>query len=174
MTALPATSDNTAPRSTGATPPDRVCARLSEILREGADVHRTLAAQALGAIGRRDAVPALLDALLDEDADVRVDAAAALGSVGDPSTAPKLMDNLIGDPCAEVKMAAMDALIAMRHEAIVPWLIRLLKGRDEEMAWDEDEIYQDGWDDWVDMQVKAIEGLAAFGISDAVPDVIEA
>jgi HEAT repeat protein len=68
----------------------------------------------------------------------------------------------------------MDALNAMRHEAIVPWLIRLLKGRDEEMAWDEDEIYQDGWDDWVDMQVKAIEGLAAFGVTDAVPDVTEA
>jgi HEAT repeat protein len=155
-------------------PPDRVCARLSEILRDGADVHRTLAAQALGAIGRRDAVPALLDALLDEDTDVRVDAAAALGSIGAPSTAPKLMENLIGDPCTEVKMAAMDALVAMRHEAIVPWLVRLLKGRDEEMAWDEDDIYQDGWDDWVDMQVKAIEGLAAFGVSDAVPDVIEA
>jgi HEAT repeat protein len=62
----------------------------------------------------------------------------------------------------------------MRHEAIVPWLIRLLKGRDEEMAWDEDAIYQDGWDDWIDMQVTAIEGLAAFGVSDAVPDVIEA
>ena len=174
MTAMPASSDNATPRNTGETPPDRICARLSEILREGVDIHRTLAAQALGAIGRRDGVPALLDALLDEDPDVRVDAATALGLVGDPSTAPKLMDNLIGDPDTEVKLAVLDALVAMRHEAIIPWLIRLLKGRDEEMAWDEDAIYQDGWDDWVDMQVKAIEGLAAFGVSKAVPDVIEA
>jgi HEAT repeat protein len=174
MTALPVSSDNVTPESTGTMPPDRVCARLSEILREGADVHRTLAAQALGAIGRSDAVPALLDALLDEDTDVRVDAATALGLIGDASAAPKLMENLIGDPCAEVKLAALDVLIALRHEPVIPWLVRLLKGRDEAMAWDEDEIYQDGWDDWVDMQVKAIEGLAAFGVSDAVPNVIEA
>ena len=174
MTAMPATSDKTASDSTNTPPSDRVCARLSEILRDGADVHRTVAAQALGTIGRLDAVPALLDALLDEDSDVRVDAATALGRIGDPSTAAKLMDNLIGDPCAEVKIAALDALIAMRHEAVVPWLVRLLKGRDEEMAWDEDEIYQDGWDDWIDIQVKAIEGLAAFGVADAVPDVVAA
>ncbi|MBE9555590.1 MAG: HEAT repeat domain-containing protein [Proteobacteria bacterium] len=174
MTVLAANSDNATPRNTGATPPNRVSARLSEILREGVDIHRTLAAQALGAIGRRDGVPALLDALLDEDPDVRVDAATALGLVSDPSTAPKLMDNLIGDPDTGVKLAVLDALVAMRHEAVVPWLIRLLKGRDEEMAWDEDAIYQDGWDDWVDMQVKAITGLAAFGVSKAVPDVIEA
>jgi HEAT repeat protein len=112
--------------------------------------------------------------LLDEDPDVRVDAVTSLGLIGDFSAAPQLMENLIGDPCAEVKLAAMEALIAMRHEPVVPWLIRLLKGRDEAMTWDEDEIYQDGWDDWVDMQVKAIEGLAAFGVSDAVPDVLEA
>ncbi|MHA1109189.1 MAG: HEAT repeat domain-containing protein, partial [Alphaproteobacteria bacterium] len=31
-----------------------------------------------------------------------------------------------------------------------------------------------GWDDWIDMQVMAIEGLASFGVSDAVPNVIEA
>lgn len=56
MTAVPAASDNATPRNTGETPPDRICARLSEILREGVDIHRTLAAQALGAIGRRDEI----------------------------------------------------------------------------------------------------------------------
>lgn len=174
MTAIPATSDAPTPEDRSIAPRDRVCARLCDILRNGADVHRTVAAQALGTIGRPDGVPALLDALLDEDPDVRVDAAAALGRIGDPAAAPKLMDNLLGDPCAEVKLAAIDGLIAMRHEPLVPWLIRLLKGRDEEIAWDEDEIYQDGWDDWIDIQVKAIDGLARFGAAQAVPDIVEA
>ena len=174
MTAIPAASDAPTLEDRSIAPKDGVCARLCEILRNGADVHRTVAAQALGTIGRPDGVPALLDALLDEDPDVRVDAADALGRVGDPAAAPKLMDNLLGDPCAEVKLAAIDALIAMRHKPLVPWLIRLLKGRDEEVAWDEDEIYQDGWDGWIDIQVKAIDGLARFGETQAVPDIVEA
>ena len=128
---MPAASDNVTPVSTGKMPPDRVCARLSEILREGADVHRTLAAQALGAIGRRDAVPALLDALLDEDPDVRVDAATALGLVADPSTAPKLMENLIGDPCAEVKLAAMDALVALGRPRSIQLAVLVDRGHRE-------------------------------------------
>ncbi len=153
---------------------DRICARLSEILRGGADVHRTVAAQSLGTIGTPECVPALLDALLDEDPDVRVDAATALGRIGDPDTAPRLMENLLGDSCAEVKLAAIDALVAMRYEPLVPWLVRLLKGRDQDIAWDEDEIYHDGWDDWVDIQVKAIAGLAQLGAAEAVPDIVEA
>ena len=174
MTAVPATSDASMPNDTGVAPQDRVCARLSKILADGADVHRTVSAQALGVIGRPDCVPALLEALLDEDPDVRVDAATALGRIGDPAAAPRLMDNLLGDPCSEVKLAAIDALVAMQYGPVVPWLVRLLKGRDEEIAWDEDEIYRDGWDDWIDIQVRAVNGLARFGAAQAVPDIVEA
>ena len=48
------------------------------MLREGIDIHRCEAAQALGRIDRPAAARALVDALLDEDEDVRTDAADSL------------------------------------------------------------------------------------------------
>jgi HEAT repeat protein len=84
------------------------------------------------------------------------------------------LENLLGDPCAGVKLNAIDALVRLRDHEVVPWLRRLLKGRDEDIAWDETAFYQDEWDDWADIQVKAIEALAQFGIEDAVADIVEA
>ncbi len=48
---------------------------LSSILRDGVDIHRCAAAQALGAIGNTASVDILIEALLDEDEDVRPAAA---------------------------------------------------------------------------------------------------
>ena len=50
---------------------DKVCEALSHVLNEGVDIHRCLAAQALGHIDSPVAVRALIPALLDEDEDVR-------------------------------------------------------------------------------------------------------
>jgi HEAT repeat protein len=159
--------DRTAPRQ-------EICAHLCNILRDGVDVHRVAAARALGRIADREAVGALVSALLDEDPDVRTDAAAALGGIGDPGAAPKLLENLLGDPCTDVKLAALDSLISLRSESVVPWLVRLVRGRDEEIVWDDSDILESGWDDWTDMQVKAIEGLAEFGAIESVPEIIAA
>jgi HEAT repeat protein len=53
---------------------------------------RRASAVALGQIGSRDAVPALVEALSDERApsDVRRESARALGLIGDPSAVPAL------------------------------------------------------------------------------------
>jgi len=153
---------------------DRVCQSLCDLLSNGLDIHRTIAAQALGHMGYNEAVPELVAALLDEDGDVRTDAAAALSELGDPRAAEQLMENLLGDPCPEVKLAAIDALTNFKHQEVVPWLRRMLKGRDEEIVWDEEEFYETGWDDWVDIQVKAISALAKFGDKGAVADIVEA
>jgi len=149
--------------------------RLTEILSDGIDVHRCAAARALGNMGLPESTGPLVKALLDEDPDVRVDAATALGELNDPETAEKLMENLIGDPEADVKRAAIKALIAMRHEPVLPWLRKLAVSRcEEEVAWDGDEFYASGWDDWVDIQMSAIEGLAVFAPEDAVPEIVGA
>lgn len=155
---------------------NRLCASLSSILRDGIDTHRCLAAQALGRIHplQPETVDALIDALIDEDEDVRADAAAALTRLGDPKSGPQLFDNLIGDPNAEVKGSALDVLIRMRHPDIVAWLRRLLKGRDPEIVWDDDAFYAEGWDDWTDIQLRALKGLATLGVQDAVPDIAAA
>ena len=145
----------------------RVCASLSRVAREGVDVHRDLAIKALGRIGDRAAVPALIEALRDPDEDVRTDAAEALSALADPRAAGPLMESLLGDPCDDVKLNAIAALARLRDPKLTPWLIRLLKGRDEELVWDETEFHETGWDDWTDIQIKAIEALGELGAIEA-------
>lgn len=153
---------------------DAVLLKLTELLRGGVDVHRCAAASALGCIGDPRSVEVLVEALLDEDPDVRTDAAAALAERPDPRAADQLMENLVGDPCAEVKLSAIKTLTELRHQPVVPWLRRIVLDRDPEIAWDDDEFYGGGWDDWVDVQVQAIKSLAEFGDSDAVDDIVSA
>jgi len=153
---------------------DPVCQALSQILENGLDIHRTLAATALGRIGYGEAVPVLIKALLDEDSDVRTDAAAALLKINDPVAAEPLMDNLLGDPCPEVKITAIEALSGWGYKPVIPVLRELLHGRSEDIVWDEEEFYQTGWDDWLDIQIKVIEALARLGDEDSVPDIVKA
>ncbi len=148
--------------------------RLSGILRDGVDIHRCAAATALGKINQPDAVGPLIEALRDEDEDVRTDVSAALLKIQDPRAATQLLENLIGDPCGEVKVAAIETLTQMKHDPVVPWLRKIVLNRDPEIVWDDDGYHADGWDDWDDLQVKAIDALAAFGCEDAVPDIVTA
>ncbi len=153
---------------------EAVCQELAGILGDGADVHRCLAAQALGRVGGVVAVQPLIAALLDEDEDVRTDAAEALAGLADPQAGEQLLENLLGDPCAEVKLAAIDGLGKIQDGQVIPWLRRLVKGRDGEIVWDEDEFYASGWDDWVDIQIRAVNALADLNAAEAVPDIVAA
>ncbi len=149
--------------------------KLVEILKDGIDVHRCAAARALGQVSQSDTTAALVAALMDEDPDVRVDAATALGQVKDPKTARKLMDNLIGDPDSEVKKAVIPALVAMKFTPVLPILRLLAVSRGaEEIAWDEGEFYETGWDNWADIQLAAIRGLGDLGDEEAVPHIMKA
>lgn len=156
----------------GAPHTDEVCTALCGVLRQGVDVHRCLAAQALGRIGHPGAVETLIEALLDEDEDVRADAAWALSRLADPRAGRQLMENFLGDPCGDVKLGAIEGLVRLHCPDMIPWLRRLLKGRDEEIAWDEDAFYEGGWDDWLDIQVKAVQALADMGAGEAVPEIV--
>lgn len=153
---------------------DEVCRVLSGILSDGVDVHRCLAAKASGRIGAPASVQPLIAALLDEDEDVRTDAAEALMELADPRAGKQLLENLLGDPCTEVKLAAIETLAKLRDKRVIPWLRRMVQGRDEEIIWDEDEFYSSGWDDWVDIQIKAVNALAVLNAGEAVPDIVAA
>ena len=50
----------------------------------------------------------------------------------------------------------------------------MVKGRDKEIVWDEEEFYDSGWDDWVDVQIKAVGALAELNAGEAVPDIVAA
>ena len=153
---------------------DEVSQVLSGILSDGVDVHRCLAAQASGRIGAPAAVQPLIAALLDEDEDVRTDAAAALSELADPRASRQLLENLLGDPCTGVKLAAIETLAKLQDRQVIPWLRRMVKGRDEEIVWDEEEFFSSGWDDWVDIQIKAVDALAVLNAGEAVPDIVAA
>lgn len=146
----------------------------SAILSAGADVHRCAAARVLGQIGTAQSVEALTKSLLDEDPDVRTDAAEALGIIGDPSTGDALMENLVNDPDSDVKKTALAALIAMKHQPVIPLLRKLTVSRSEDFQWDEDEFYAEGWDSWLDLQLLAIRGISALGVEEAAPDIFTA
>ncbi len=151
-----------------------VVTALAGLLGQAPDVVRCAAARALGVLGSEAAVEALVAALLDEDEDVRTDAAGALARLGSPAADKQLLENLIGDPCCDVKAAAMGALAGSKNSDVVPWLCRLVAGRDEEIVWDEEAFFDQDWDDWVDLQVGAIEALADLGSADAVPVIVAA
>ena len=86
---------------------------------------RAAAAEALGAIGDPQAVPALIQALGDSDSAVRRAAAEALGKLGDPQAIPALIQAL-GDSDRDVRRAAAEALGAIGDPQAVPALIQAL------------------------------------------------
>ena len=86
--------------------------------------------------------------------------------INDAKAAPKLLENLIGDPCFEVKIAAVQALSKMQFQEVVPWLKRLLVRHDEEINWDEEEFYHA---DLIGLAVELTDGTA-FGEVKAVHD----
>ena len=147
---------------------------MCRVLAEGDDAYRCYAARALGRIGDPAAVDGLIDALRDPDEDVRADAAEALGCLGDGRAAAALIDTLVEDPCGDAKANAVAALAQLRDATAVPVLRILARERGETVVWDEEEFLQGGWDDWLDVQLKAIEALGDLGASETVPDLMDA
>ena len=103
-----------------------------------------------------------------------MDAVEALSRLKDPRATKGLLENLLGDPCGDVKLGVIDALSAMGDQQVVPWLKRLIKGRDEEIVWDEESFFHEDWDDWLDIQIKSIQGLARLDAKESVPDIVSA
>ena len=146
-------------------------AALQRVLRRGDGAQRCFAVQALGKYGHKASLDGLIEALRDEDEDVRLEAAAALAGLGEARAVPALIENLRDDPCGDVKLNAVTALGRLRAQEAVPLLRALVTGRGESVAWDETG---DGWDDWLDIQVAAIEALADLGIEEAAGDILAA
>ncbi|HFQ15418.1 MAG TPA: HEAT repeat domain-containing protein [Rhodobacteraceae bacterium] len=159
---------------------ESVSRRLCAILADGIDVHRMAAAKALGKVGHEQALATLVAALRDEDEDVRSDASGALlqlarDGIRSEAVVAALLENLIGDPVAQVKLNAVDALAVMKSREALPLLRRLIVGRaEDEVVWDEEEYAVSGWDDWTDVRHHAIVAVADMGDRGAVGSIAEA
>ena len=138
---------------------------LAQVLRQGSEPEQCLAAQALGASS--ESFDVLSDALMDPDPDVRFDVAEALATLGDKRAIPGLMDNLRDDPVGEIKVAYIKALARLGARDAAPMLASLVVGRSEAagVCWDDE--YSE-WDDWLDVQIAAIEALATVGSASQV------
>ncbi|WP_170756515.1 HEAT repeat domain-containing protein [Ruegeria lacuscaerulensis] len=152
---------------------DEATSLFSDYAKSEYDVIRLRAIQALSAIGAANS-PALVEALLDDDEDVRQDAAQALGALGINDAAPQLLENLIHDPCGEVKLACVTALAELKSKDAAPYLRTLVTGRGEDITWDEDELHQDEWDDWLDTQIASIKALGRMGDVAAIEPIVMA
>ena len=143
---------------------------ISSCLQAPEEPIRCAAARALGALGDENAAPALVQALLDPDPDVRADAMGALVRCARPEDAPAVRRSLEGDPVGDVKTAAVRTLARLGDAASTPLLRALARDRCEpEVAWEEGS-----WDDWLDVQVAAITALGDMGAEAAVEDLIRA
>lgn len=148
-----------------------VDAILPFVTREN-EVLRSLALRAIAACGTDDPIlrDVLLGALLDPDPDVRTDAMGLLAKVATWDDGPAILHSLEGDPVREVKLAAIHTLARLHHAASVPRLRALAVGRcDQEVAWEDD---QSDWEDWLDIQVAAIEALGEMGVADSIDDML--
>ncbi len=141
---------------------------ISPYLRAPEGPIRCAAARSLRALADENAAPALVEALLDTDPDVRADAMAALVCCARPQDAPAIRRSLRGDPVGEVKTAAVRTLGRLKDEASTELLRALARDRCEsEVAWEEGS-----WDDWLDVQVAAITALGDMSAESAVDDLI--
>ncbi|MEP3276031.1 MAG: HEAT repeat domain-containing protein [Stappiaceae bacterium] len=138
------------------------------------DVVRLKAVQALRDVGAPDSIFVLIEALHDDDEDVRIDAAEALGRLGRTEAIVPLLENLTHDPCGEVKLACVFALSALDASEALPILRTLVTGRGEEIAWDGDEMYQDEWDVWLDIQIASIRALGRLKDAGAIEPIVQA
>ncbi len=148
------------------------CRVLEVFAQSDFDILRVKAVQGLRDLKATDSVPLLIQALHDDDEDVRVDAAESLGLLGDTSAIPALIENLTYDPCAEVKQNAVQALGLLNAKEAAPLLRQLVIGRGEEIQWDEDEYHRDEWDGWLDIQIMAIDALAKLKDVEAIEPIM--
>ncbi|MBN1343279.1 MAG: HEAT repeat domain-containing protein, partial [Phycisphaerae bacterium] len=101
-------------------------APLVDALKHSNPAVRSNAAQALGALRDRAAVPALVDALTDSNGETRERAARALGQMGDRSVIPELSRSF-NDPEPAVRSSALVALQELKAKDASPLIVALLE-----------------------------------------------
>ncbi len=148
----------------------QVVTALRAVLDEGSEPERCYAASALGALGGEGAAGALLSALRDPDPDVRCAVAEAVAVLRPDGAGAALIANLRDDPVGEIKPVYISALARLQIAESYELLCALAVDRAEhlDVAWEDD---MSGWDDWLDVQLAAVDALGVIGQGDPAPAV---
>ncbi len=121
---------------------------------------------------RAQTEPALIEALMDPDPDVRADAMEGLAQIAPPDAGEIFLRSLAGDPVREVKLAAIEGLARIGARDAVPILRSLTLSRSEtQVAWEDEDS---DWEDWLDIQIAAIGALGRLGAGEAIGDLLTA
>lgn len=136
------------------------------------DAIRCAALRTLAVLGVGVHRPAVRECLLDEDPDVRSDAMEVLALCATVEDVESITNSLIGDPVAEVKVAAVKALAHVADTSSLAILRRLACDRcDDYISWQDQNS---SYDEWLDVQVAAIRALGTFGRAEVVDDICKA
>lgn len=125
-------------------------------MEDGAENH--LALSALSKIDQQQAHEIIISQLRSPDPDLRCDVGEILAKITNEKSIDPLIENLIQDPCGEAKAIYVLALQQLNAIKAINLLCTLVKGRgeDEGIVWEDDAS---GWDDWLDVQIAAINAL---------------
>ncbi|WP_424969235.1 HEAT repeat domain-containing protein [Dinoroseobacter sp. S76] len=154
--------------------PAETAATLATHIQSDNEIIRSAAIKALAGLGVAPALslPLLTDALMDPDPDVRTDAMDALSRCALPEHTELLVFSLEGDPVREVKRAALSGLARLRATSALDLIRALTLSRSEDrVAWEDENS---DWEDWLDIQIAAIEALGEMRATEAIEDLMAA
>ena len=113
---------------------NRICEQLAQQIRTEPDpIVRKTIQETIGEFKTPLANAVVLAGLNDDDRDVRVTCCRLIGERADPSTIEPLSRLIATDSDLDVRLAAVDALSAMKSPTAVPGLAAALKDRDPAM-----------------------------------------
>ena len=168
MSANPGASDD--PRSQELRARTAACDAVKHVLRDRSEVLRFYAVRALGGLARGEDTSDLLDCLRDPDEDVRMETVVALGRLGNKEAVPHLTESLTHDPCAEVKVLAIEALDKLDASSVIPMLRDIVGNQNLDVPWSDNaaEMLHDGFD----LQAKAASVLGRIGDETAADAIL--
>jgi HEAT repeat protein len=152
---------------------DTVIHNLHQVMQRDNSLSRCCAIRGLVRLGANDgeSLGVLIDALLDPDPDVRVDAAGALGRLQTADAVEPLLANIEGDPEGDVRIAAVKALAGIGSPRAVNRLIQCIQenGYPELDQMVDDDDFGACWE----VQSSAVKALGSIGDAGAAQPLIE-
>jgi len=113
--------------------PGAVPQLISQAKRHASASVRSAAVEAVGRIGDRSALSAVLEGVQDPDPTVRESVARVIGRLGQPQEHHLLLTPLLQDPAPRVRLAAVLALAELRAPEALDSLVGLLADSSEEV-----------------------------------------